>query len=254
MSRNAFLALALAGAVALAAPGEETPSAVVEKFASGEGAPVLVIGDSMMRLLGQELEKEFKNAYVQPVKAYSSLGSGLARIDAMDWFAKAQSLMDEVHPKVAIVCIGANDKQTMKDANGDNLVYGTKEWTAEYSARLSRLMTILETGGKGADGKDKGGAKTVIWLLLPDMREAPMQEFAMDLNAIILKVAGSAEHKKAVVVTDMRQMLERRPGHFTPYMTDHTGATLKVRDADGVHLTQPGARVVAQALVKTYWK
>ena len=52
----------------------------------------------------------------------------------------------------------------------------------------------------------------------------------------------------------MAPLLTRRPGTFSLYVMAPNGAPLTVRDADGVHLTNVGAKRVAQSLVQTYWK
>jgi len=211
---------------------------------AAEMAPVLMIGDSMMRLLGIALEKELKAANVQPATSFSSLGSGLARMDAFDWFAKVQSLMAEHKPATVIVTLGANDRQTLKDAAGRVVPFGTPEWEAEYSLRIGRIM----------DEIDKGGAARVIWLLLPDMKEPVHQEYAQLVNAIAKKEATVDARKDKFVLFDMAPLLSRKPGTFSMYMMAPNGSALTVRDVDGVHVTSVGAQRVAQAIVKTFWK
>ena len=80
-----------------------------EKIPTPE-TPVLMIGDSMMRLLGHEMEKVFKKANVQPAVAFSSLGSGLVRPSAFDWTAKIHELIATNEPHTVFVCLGANDR------------------------------------------------------------------------------------------------------------------------------------------------
>jgi hypothetical protein len=117
-------------------------------FASGaaraaDGAPVLMIGDSMMRLLGVAMEKELHAANVQPASSFSSLGSGLARLDAFDWFAKVDALMAERKPATVVVALGANDRQALKDASGQVIQYGVPEWETEYGKRIGHVMDQL---------------------------------------------------------------------------------------------------------------
>ena len=218
--------------------------AAVPVAGAAEGTPVLMMGDSMMRLLGIAMEKELKAAGVQPAISFSSLASGLARLDAFDWFAKTTELMNEHKPATVVVSLGANDRQTLKDTTGRVVAFGSPEWEREYSLRLGRVMDELI----------KGGAKRVIWLLLPDMREPVQQEYAKFVNALFAKEAAVEARKDKVVLFDMSPLLSRRPGTFSLYVMAPDGAALTVRDTDGVHLTNPGAKRVAQSLVKTYWK
>lgn len=211
---------------------------------AAEGAPVLMMGDSMMRLLGIAMEKELKAAGVQPTASFSSLASGLARLDAFDWFAKADALMKEHKPATVVVSLGANDRQTLKDVTGRVVMLGTPEWEREYALRIGRIMDELI----------KGGATRVIWLLLPDMREPVQQEYAKLINTIFTKEAAVETRKDKIVLFDSSPLLSRKPGTFSLYVMAPDGAVLTVRDADGIHLTNPGAKRVAQSLVKTYWK
>ena len=211
---------------------------------AAEGAPVLMIGDSMMRLLGIAMEKELAAAGVTPATSFSSLGSGLARLDAFDWFAKVDELMKAHKPKTVVVSLGANDRQTLKDSTGRVVPFGQPEWEREYALRLGRIMDELI----------KGGATRVVWLLLPDMKEPAQQEYAQSLNALFKRLAAEESRKDKVVLFNMGPLLTRRPGTFSLYVMAPNGAALTVRDADGIHLTNVGAKRVAQSLVQTYWK
>jgi hypothetical protein len=127
-----------------------------------------MIGDAMRRLLGSAMEKARKAAGVEPATSFSSLASGLARMDAFDWFAKVEELMQQRKPATVVVTLGANDRQSLKDASGRVVSFGTPEWEREYGLRVGRIMDELI----------KGGASRVVWLLLPDMKEPAQQEYA----------------------------------------------------------------------------
>jgi len=218
-------------------------------FASGaaraaDGAPVLMIGDSMMRLLGIAMEKELAAAGVSPATSFSSLASGLARMDAFDWFAKVDELMKQHKPATVVVSLGANDRQSLKDTTGRVVPFGQPEWDREYGLRIGRIMDELI----------KGGATRVVWLLLPDMKEPAQQEYAQSINALFKREAAVESRKDKVVLFDMAPLLTRRPGTFSQYVMAPNGAALTVRDSDGIHLTNVGSKRVAQSLVQTYWK
>ena len=211
---------------------------------AAEEPPVLMIGDSMMRLLGIALEKELKSAGVQPAVSFSSLASGLARMDAFDWFAKVDELMSEHKPATVVVTLGANDRQALMDSTGRVVQFGTPDWEKEYALRVGRIMDDLL----------KGGAKRVIWLLLPDMRDGAQQEYAKSVNELFAREIAAETRKDKIVAYEMAPLLSRRSGKFSLYMMAPNGAALTVRDADGVHMTNPGAKLVAQAIVKKFFK
>ena len=78
----------------------------VEALPKEQRSPVLMIGDSMMRLLGNAMEKELGKLPEVKASSFTSLGSGIARLDAFDWMAKSISLMDEKKPSTVVVFFG----------------------------------------------------------------------------------------------------------------------------------------------------
>ncbi len=152
--------------------------------------------------------------------------------------------MAEHKPATVVVTLGANDRQSLKDLMGRVVQFGTPEWEKEYRLRIGRIM----------DEFLKGGAKRVIWLLLPDMKEAAQQEYAIFLNEVFAKEVAAETRSGKVVLFDPRPLLTRKPGTFSQYVMAANGAALTVRDTDGVHLTTVGAQRLAQAIVQNYWK
>ena len=219
--------------------------AITAKMASAvEGAPVLMVGDSMMRQLGIAMEKELKAAGIQPASSFSSLGSGLTRTDAFDWFGKIDSLVQERKPKVVVITIGTNDRQPIKDSSGAMIPCGTPDWEKEYTRYVARIMDVLVNST----------VEKVVWLLLPDMKESVHQEYAQVINAIFAKEAETSARKAKISLFDTRTVLARKPGTYSAFVMSPTGQAVQVRDADGMHLSPSGAQRVAVALVTTYWK
>ena len=100
----------------------------------------------------------------------------------------------------------------------------------------------------------ENGAKRVIWLELPDMKEHLHQNYAELVNAIYAEQAALEPRKGKVVLFSMRRHLSKTPGTYASYLMSPQGQALQVRDPDGVHLSQEGAKIMAQALVRTFWK
>jgi hypothetical protein len=150
------------------------------------GAPVLMTGYSMLRLLVMAMEKELNAAGVAPAATFSSLASGLARMDAFDWFAKVDELMKQHKPATVVVSLGANDRQSLKDSTGRVVPFGQPDWEREYGLRVGRIMDELI----------KGGATRVVWLLLPDMKETAQQEYAQSVNALFKREAATETRKE----------------------------------------------------------
>lgn len=212
--------------------------------ASGARSPVLMIGDSMMKLPGIAMERELRQLPGIQAFSFSGIGTGLARLDAFDWIAKMDSLCAEHKPKVAVVALGANDRQPMQLEGSAAVVQpGTPEWDAEYARRIGLAMDHLIAGG----------CERVIWLQLPPMRDPQVSEFAKHINALIVS---EAARRPQVIAHDFSKLVtDRRTGGFTERMMDpKTAAAVRIREADGIHLSADGSRMLAKSLVETYWK
>lgn len=207
------------------------------------GSPVLLIGDSMMRLPAHAIERELAKMPDVAVVSFASIGTGLARLDAFDWLAKIDELCAAHRPKTAVVALGANDRQPMMIESVGLVQPGTPEWEAEYGARIGRAL----------DGLIAGGCEKVVWLLLPPMREPVVAEFARRVNEL---ATAQAAVRPQVVAHDFSALVaDRRTGGYADRRMDPlTAAAIPVRDVDGVHLSPDGARLLADALIKEYWK
>lgn len=215
--------------------GAEAPSA---------RSPVLMIGDSMMRLPGHAMERELSRLPGIQATSFSGIGTGLARLDAFDWLGKIDELCAELRPKVAVVALGANDRQPMLLPDNRSLAQpGSPEWDAEYGHRIGQAMDRLAAGG----------CERIIWLQLPPMRDAVVQAHAGRINEL---VATAGAQRPRVVVHDFSPLVaDRRTGGYTERVMDPmTAAAIRVRDPDGIHLTPDGARMLATALIQEYWQ
>lgn len=215
-------------------------------FAEGlaDRTPVLLIGDSMMKLPGFAMERELAKLPGIEAHSYAGIGTGLARLDAFDWMAKIDELCAAQKPRVAVVALGANDRQPMLLSEGRGVVQpGTSEWEEEYGRRLGLAMDRLHDGG----------CRQIIWLRLPPMRDPAVNEFAQRINEL---VSSQAACRPFVRVHDFNKLVaDRRTGGFTERMMDpQTAAPIHVRERDGIHLSPEGSRILAMALIEEYWK
>ena len=209
----------------------------------GAKSSVLLIGDSMMRLPARAMERELAKLPDVQVASFASIGTGLARLDAFDWLAKIDELCAAHRPRMAVVALGANDRQPMMVEHVGLVQPGSSEWEAEYAARVGRAMDRLLAGG----------CEQIIWLQLPPMREPVVAEFARRLNELM---AAQAAQRPQVVAHDFSALVaDRRTGGYVERRMDPlTAAAIPVRDVDGIHLSPDGARLLAEALIKEYWK
>lgn len=229
--------LVMGGGLANPAQAETVPT-----DSSPANSPVLMLGDSMMRLPGRAMQRKLSRMPGIEARAFSGIGTGLARLDAFDWLGKIDELCAEFHPKVAVIALGANDRQPMQLSGTQVVRPGTPAWNAEYAGRIGQAMDRLKAGG----------CERIIWLLLPPMRDAVVDAFAQDVNQSIVAEAAS---RSGVAAHDFTHLVaDRRTGGYTDRVMDpHTAAAIRVRDPDGIHLTPDGARLLATALIQEYW-
>ena len=196
---------------------------------------VLVIGDSMMRVTAHAIELQISRRGVAESRAFTSLGSGIARLDSFDWMEKIDELVAEFSPDVTIAWFGTNDHQPMSTPDGI-IRPGDPAWAVEYGRRVGEAMDKLAAV---SDAR-------IVWLELPDMRDASLQRDVELINSI---VAEQAEQRDAVMFYPTRSLLSRRPGTFSMHVAGPTGMPLSIRDADGVHLNRAGADRIADSVL-----
>lgn len=201
-------------------------------------AAFLILGDSVMKTVSVSLERDLAQSTAFRPVSYASVGSGLCRLDLLDWHAKMKTLAETEKPAAAVILIGSNDNQPMQTEKGIVLQQGTDEWQAEYARRVGKCMDIMI----------QCGIKNIIWVALPDMREPDLQEHVLIINNIFLKEAAS---RPAVTILDTQKIFSREPGKFTMYIVEPDGNLLYVRFPDGVHFNREGANRLAAIIIKT---
>jgi len=204
--------------------------------AFAEDVQVCILGDSMMQSVARALKKKIAKTEGMQAQAFTSIGSGLARMDLFDWHAKIAAAVAEQHPDIVVILMGANDNQPMK-ANGKVLDIGTEAWRKEYAARIDKSIQLMLDGG----------AKSIIWIGLPDMREKKLQKDVQVINTLIQT---EAEKQEAVEFMETQSIFSKHPGEFSPYILADGGMPLHVRAGDGVHLNREGADMLADLVLQ----
>ncbi len=202
-------------------------------------ARVLIIGDSMMKLPAHAIELALAGRAGVTTRAYTSIGTGLARLDSFDWMEKTRTLQQEFNPDITLVCFGTNDRQPMQTA--DRIVkVEDAEWEQEYARRVGALMDLIIARP----------AARILWLELPDMRDEKIQADVLLINRLVQEEAAK---RPPVEFFGTRAILGHRPGKFTPYVIGTKGLPVQVRDPDGMHLNRAGADRLAEHIVKAIY-
>ena len=200
----------------------------------GKKRTVVLAGDSMMAVgLSSTLLREapeYKD--IEMVKAFKS-GTGLARPEVFDWTTEYPAMVRDARPDVVVVAIGANDGQGFVEG-GVVYPFGTEGWKAIYQRRVQAYLELLESDGA-----------TVVWLGLPPMKSDGFDARIALVNRIDYAVVSASPQaiwfSTAGVVGD-------EAGRFQDF-GEVRGKVERLRQGDGIHLSDEGATLVAAKLL-----
>jgi hypothetical protein len=204
----------------------------------GDPARVLIVGDSDAGTFGPYLEQLLAETGVVATTLDYKVSSGLARPDFFDWPAELDRILPEVDPHIVVVTFGGNDAQGLATADGNFIVGEPRpdsdnaEWRAEYGARAGAVMDQLLEGGR-----------TVVWVGIPN-DDNPDVTFRMGVQDQTVKAA--AAERPELFFVDTWTRFAGRNGGWAEYVVDpRDGVGKDVRAADGFHLNETGAEILA---------
>lgn len=222
--------------VAVAGPGtSRVPPAAFDPAALGLARParalhaLLVTGDSMSQPLDAQLARDLAPGGVRTVRD-PHLGSGISKPFLVDWVALAAQQARRQHPDAVLVFLGANEGFPLRSGKRD-VPCCSPEWAAAYATRARAMMQSYS----------RGGATQVYWVLLPLPRDPARARVARTVNAAV-RVAAGAFGAQVEVVDDTG--LFTPGGHFRSAMPIG-GRVRVVREPDGIHLNEEGAKLLA---------
>jgi len=192
---------------------------------------VAVIGDSMADMLATGLVDAFSESSEVLVSRQIVGSSGLVRTDFFDWRQGARDLL-AANEKLthAIVLIGSNDRQPIRDPSGTVLDPLSEPWRAAYSARIDEIARLF------AERRVR-----LTWVGLPIMEGQRMAADSMVLNELFR--AGA--RRNSLPFVDLWESFADANNRYTPTGPDLNGDTVRLRAGDGVHFTRLGARKAA---------
>jgi hypothetical protein len=191
---------------------------------------VAVLGDSLGQMLAQGLTEAFENRPEVAILRKTKEDSGLVRDDFFDW-TKATQEMLESGEKIdfAVVLIGSNDRQPLRDAKG-SYESRSPEWQAAYTQRIETIAAMF---------RDK--KIPLVWVGLPILRSERLSEDALAFNEFYRAYA----EKAGATYIDVWEAFADEAGQYSAIGPDVNGQTVRLRAADGVHFTKAGARKLA---------
>jgi lysophospholipase L1-like esterase len=192
---------------------------------------VLVTGDSLATPLDTEIGRRMAARDGVEVIREPHLGTGISKSLLVDWGKLSAQQASEQKPDAVVVFIGANEGFPLPGPGGKDVECCGPAYAAVYASRVRRMMDTY---------RQKGAAR-VYWLTLPTPRDKDRQEIARTVNAAIEVAAQPL--RSQVRIFDTVPI-------FTPGARYRDAMDGKiVRQADGIHLNEAGARIAADRVL-----
>jgi hypothetical protein len=219
----------------------ETPAALPQPpqndmLAPGITAPkatryVTVIGDSLGLQLGQGLRAAFASTPELVITNKAKADTGLVNTSNRDWVKFVHdSLEGPDKINMAIMMIGSNDGQPLRDDASQIVEPLSESWKAIYIRRIDEIIAAFRQKGI-----------PLVWVGLPIMKSDTLNARMLAFNDIYRDRIQRAE----MSYIDIWEAFSDETGHYTPNGPDVTGLPVKIRAGDGVHFTEAGARKLA---------
>ncbi|MCX7361313.1 MAG: DUF459 domain-containing protein [Alphaproteobacteria bacterium] len=193
-------------------------------------ATIAVLGDSLADGiwggLFRKLVRDKRYTVYRGAKNSVGFGGG----DLLDMMDKAFA----AGPVDAIVMmVGANDRGGIYVDGKLEAPYKSPQWPDVYRRRVDNFMDASYSRGI-----------PMVWILLPVMREGDAEADARKINSIIMAAAAD---RRRVRLVESRPMTVDPEGQYAAYLKDAKGQPRLVRHTDGVHFSDFGYDIIADA-------
>jgi len=234
MIRRAFILVLAVLALALPASAQQGKQDKQDQpyFASKDLYEIFVLGDSLAAGLWSGVSRMIDGDMRISLNGRYKEDSGLSRPEYYDWNGALPKILSSNKIDIAIVMIGSNDAQPIRDGQM-RYAFDTKEWREAYVKQVDKLMASLKAAGAA-----------VYWMEMPPM-EAPKYDDAMKAISAI-----HAERAKAAGIrfVETRAVLSEN-GKYSESGFDDTGEFVKLRSKDGVHFLKEGNNKLASLVM-----
>jgi len=190
---------------------------------------LMVLGDSLGDGVWAGLYNIFRKDKNIKVMRKTKPSTGFVRLDYYDWNAKLAQILKRNKIDVAVVMVGANDRQTIITKTG-RFRPGSKRWREIYASRVDTFIKQLK----------KRNAK-IYWVGLPITRRKKFARHMKMLNEIFAERAAANN----IVFVDIWKDFTTANGRYSANGKDVNGRMRKLRANDGVHFTMRGYRKLA---------
>jgi uncharacterized protein len=225
-----FALLALSTAAALAQNAAPLSTSYITPFPQGDRYQVKVIGDWLGSGLASGLQDAFKGDATVQISDASRPSYGLLRAEQLDLYGEADRMLAATPPvNIVVMLLGVNDRASFRSGIS-RAQPGSEEWKEAYGKEAEKLTK-----------KFRAGNAALYWVGLPPMGHPAMNEFAASVNDALRQAAYLNNAKFVETSAGFTDQL----GAYAAFGPDVTGQVKRLREGDGVGLTQAGNRKLA---------
>ncbi len=216
-----------------ASPPQPSPSSPAPQSSQTRAKRLLVVGDSLSISLGEQFEHALAGAPGLDFSRDGQRSTGLSRPELLDWPARLRELVAKSPPDIVVIMIGANDVMPLTAADGSRVYFDQPAWAETYAAKARELVSICRQANPDV---------AVSWVGAPSMGDAALAAGVKRVNAVLAKMCAETGCR----FIDTEAAFSDPDGRYTRHAKDAaTAEATAIRTADGVHLTEAGARLLA---------
>lgn len=196
---------------------------------------VLVTGDSMSVPMDAVIAQRLAPQGVEVVRD-PKLGSAISDEEFLDWGQLSRAQVRDEDPDAVVMFIGAGEGLPLETPDGGEVECCNPEYAAALANRIRQVMrTYIDTP-----------EKRLYWLSVPRSRNDRQWEISQLVN--------EASRIAAVPWLSQIRLIDLvsifTPGGVYRDSMEVDGEDTIVRESDGLHLTEPGAELAADAVME----
>lgn len=235
MIKRAFLILCAVMALSVSLHAQEAKqdkSGDKPYFEAKDLYQIFVLGDSFAAGLWSGVSRSIDGDMRISLNGRYKEDSGLSRPEYYDWNGALPKILDSNKIDIAIVMLGSNDAQPIRDG-AMRYAFDTPEWRTAYIKQVDQLIASLKSAGAA-----------VYWMEMPPM-EADKYDESMKIVSAIHKERAAAAGIR--FVQTRAELLDN--GKYSDSGFDDTGEFVRLRSRDGVHFLKEGNNKLASLVM-----
>lgn len=197
---------------------------------------VVVFGDFFADGLETGLAEAFLESASVIVDGQNSASSGLVRDDHFNWPAFISGWLADPEKKtdLAVIMVGANDRQELSDADGTHDPRNER-WRELYAQRIDAIIQLFADRGV-----------PLYWVSLPPVASGKLNQDYAYFNEIYRERA----YRHGIEFVDIWNSFVDEAGNYAASGPDVNGERRQLRAEDGLHFTAAGNRKLAHFVAR----